>query len=122
MAQLPEESPDNWIEPMYKKQLEQSTQFISYMTLYKNRIAMGEDTPRYKTLKDLVSFFLADVQSQNHIKSLSLPQPALPAVKPDTPKQKREDCKPWLRKGKCPKKDGSCPFVHDPAKLSLIHI
>ena len=40
----------------------------------------------------------------------------MPAVKPDPPKQRPEDCKNWLKKGKCPKKDSSCPFVHDPAK------
>ena len=77
---------------------------------------MGEETPSYKALKELVTFYLADVQSQNHIKNLSLTQTALPAVKPDAPKQKPEDCKNWSRKGKCPKRDSNCPFIHDPAK------
>ena len=116
IIQLPEEPPDNWIEPMDKKQLEKSAQFAPYMTLYKNRIAMQEDKPSYKSLKDLVNFFLADIQSQNHIKNLTLPQAAMPAVKPDPPKQNPADCKNWLKKGKCSKKDSSCPFVHDPAK------
>ena len=72
IIQLPEEPPDNWIEPMYKKQLEKSAQFTPFMALYQNRIALQEHKPSYKKLKDLVNFFLADLQSQNHIKSCLL--------------------------------------------------
>merc|ERR1712002_687140 len=86
MIQLPEEPPDNWIESMYKKQLEKSVQFAPYMALYKNRIAMQEAKPSYRSLKDLVGFFLADIQSQNHMKNLSLPQAAMPAIRPDVQK------------------------------------
>ena len=42
IIQLPEEPPDNWIEPMYKKQLEKSVQLAPSMALYKNRIALQE--------------------------------------------------------------------------------
>ena len=34
IIQLPEAPPDNWIEPMYRKQLEKSAQFAPYMALY----------------------------------------------------------------------------------------
>ena len=119
IIQLPEEPADNWIEPMYRKQLEKSAQFAPYMAQYKNRIAMHADRPSYKGLKDLVNFFLADIQSQNHIKSLSSPQAAMPAVRPHLPKQNPSDCKNWLKKGKCPKKDSSCPFAHDPDKRGI---
>ena len=119
VIQLPEEPPDNWIEPMYKKQLEKSVQFSQYMALYKNGIAMKEHKPSYKKLKEMVGYFLADVQSQNHIRSLTLPQAAMPAVKPDTPKQNVPDCTHWTKEGKCAKKDSSCAFTHDPEKRGV---
>ena len=48
-----------------------------------------------------------------------LPQAAMPAVKPDTPKPKTPDCVNWMKKGKCAKKDSSCVFAHDPEKRGI---
>ena len=115
IIQLPVEPADCWVEPMYRKQLEKSVQFGPCMALYKNRIALQEHKPSYKKLKELVNFFLADIQSQSHIRSLTLPQAAMPAVKPDAPKPKVPDCLNWM-KGKCAKTDRSCAFAHDPEK------
>ena len=71
MVQLKEEPPDSWIEPIYKKQLEKSTQFSQYMALYKNGIALNTHKPSYIKLKEMVSYFLADAQNQTQIRSLT---------------------------------------------------
>ena len=119
IIQLPVPPADVWVEPMYRKQLEKSVQFAPYMALYKHRIALQEWKPSYQKLKELLSFFLADLQNQSHIRSLTLPQAAMPAVKPDAPKPKVPDCLNWMKKGKCAKKDSSCAFAHDPAKSGI---
>ena len=104
---------------MYRKQLEKSVQFAPFMALYKHRIALQEWKPSYQKLKELLNFFLADIQSQSHTRSLTLPQAAMPAVKPDAPKPKVPDCLNWMKKGKCAKKDSSCAFAHDPEKHGI---
>ena len=76
---------------MYRKQLEKSAQFAQVLALYKDKIALRENKPSYKKLKELVEYFLADIQNQNHIKSLQTPQAAMPAVKPDSPNQNMPD-------------------------------
>ena len=97
IIQFPEPPDDNWIEPLYRKQLEKSAQFAQVLALYKDKIALREGKPSYKKLRELVEFFLADIQNQNHIKSLTTPQAAMPAVKPDSPNQNMPDCRNWKK-------------------------
>ena len=70
-------------------------------------------------MKELVDYFLADVQNQNHMKSLQTPQAAMPAVKPDSTNQNMPDCKNWKKQGKCAKKESGCPFAHDPDRKGI---
>ena len=110
--QVREESPEGWLEALYRKQLEASTQFSQILALYKNDISLKRAEPSYRRVKEMVEYYLADVQNQTHKRSLSISKAAMAAVTADNKKKNKLDCRNWLNKGQCARKDNNCPCDH----------
>ena len=78
--QLREEPPEGWLEALYRKQLETSEQFAQILALYKNDISLKRAEPSYRKLKEMVEYYLADIQNQTHKKNLSANKSGLAAL------------------------------------------
>ena len=66
----------------------------------------------------MVEYYLADVQNQTHKRSLSINKAAMAAVTADNKKKNKPDCRNWLNKGQCARKDNNCSYDHDPQRLA----
>ena len=67
----------------------------------------------------MIEYHLADVQHQAHKKNLAMSKPGMAAVQADNKKKNKADCRNWMSKGQCAKKDNSCPFEHNPDKKGI---
>ena len=114
--QLREEPPEGWLETLYRKQLETSEQFTQILALYKNDISLKRAEPSYTKLKEMVEYYLADIQNQTHKKNLSANTSGLAAFLANMKKNNKPDCRNWFNKGRCARKDNDCPYDHDPEK------
>ena len=107
--------PEEILETIYSKQLEQSIQFKDTMNLYKLNASQGMIIPSYRQLKRMVKYFLEDQRTQRHDAGLLAIRPgmAAPALK-DSKDKKTNDCRQWIKLGKCAR-GNDCHYKHVPA-------
>ena len=111
LLQINPEPPEQILETVYQGALEHCVPFKPTMSLYLLNISQGLIKPSYQALKQMVKYYLQDVQNKQHEATFKANQPGLaaPAITEDT--KKNAICTQMAKTGKCARGD-KCPFGH----------